>query len=173
MFSILRCSVASTGSKCSVWRLVRLLARWSTPTSKTPDHRSRVSRWIRNPRFGESLLPQQTTIAPTARASLRIWIITTVCHRIVDAEFKALADDLRLGHPDQRRVDRERCALRPQPRHLLERFDKFRPAIRVSAVVQRIDPDKHIVAVQHLGPRECVAEEDRVPRRDVGDGDLR
>ena len=62
------------------------------------------------------------------------------------------------------------AGFRGQARQFFELSDEFRPAIRVSAVVQRVHSDENIVRPDHFGPGQSVAQEDCVPRRDVGNG---
>ena len=53
--------------------------------------------------------------------------------------------------------------------HILERFDKFRAAIGVAAVIDRVYAEKNVIRRNYFGPGECVREEDSVARGDVGD----
>src|SRR6476646_7134001 len=59
---------------------------------------------------------------------------------------------------------------RRHPRQFFKLSDEFRPAIRVSAVIQRVHPDENIMRAYYLSPGQSVAEEDCVSRRDVGNG---
>jgi hypothetical protein len=54
-------------------------------------------------------------------------------------------------------------------RQFLERFDEFRAAIGVAAVVDCVYADENIIGRNDFRPGECIREEDRVTRGDVGD----
>ena len=57
--------------------------------------------------------------------------------------------------------------------HLLEGGEVFRPAIRVTRVVDRVDPDENIIAAQYLGPGQSQRQHDGVARRHIGDRNTR
>ena len=92
----------------------------------------------------------------------------------VDAQPLALAHDIRLGHMLERRMDREALALDARLggdlRQPFERRDELRPAVGIARIIQRIDPDEQVARARRLRPAEREAEEDRIARRDIGDG---
>jgi hypothetical protein len=64
---------------------------------------------------------------------------------------------------------------RPRPTlwwqiHIRSKASCLRPAVRVSAVVERIDPDEDVLGAEDLRPPERVREENGVARRHIGDG---
>src|SRR5687768_3834529 len=87
----------------NVDRRMGTLHPYSVVSESEGDARLRlIPRRIRHARLGEALLAQQATVAPPARAALRVGVVARVRHRIIDAEFDAPADDLRLGHVHER-----------------------------------------------------------------------
>src|SRR3984957_20824904 len=52
-------------------------------------------------------------------------------------------------------------------RHLLERRDEFRTAVRVTRIIDRVDADEYVRAFQHLRPRHRERKENSVARGDV------
>ncbi len=71
---------------------------------------------------------------------------------------------------DRRAFD---AGTRREPRQRLERGEVLRAAVGVPAVVERVDANEDVVRAEHLGPRECVGEEDRVASGNVRHGDVR
>ena len=66
-----------------------------------------VVKRILHPSLFETFFSEQATVALTAGVALVVWIIAGVGEGIVDAQFKALLDDLSFGHLDQRGMDFE------------------------------------------------------------------
>ncbi len=102
------------------------------------------------------------------------WIVARPAEPEIEPEPRALADDVRLGHVLERRLDAERIALDPrlgrefgQP---LECGDEFGTAIRITRIIERVDADIDIARTRRLGPAEREAEEDRIAGGDIGDG---
>ena len=56
--------------------------------------------------------------------------------------------------------------------HLLECLYEFRPAVRVSAVIQGIDSDEDIGCAKHLGPSQGYRKKNGVSGWDIGNRDL-
>ena len=92
----------------------------------------------------------------------------------IDAELATALDDLLLVERQERGVDPEPAVLfdsgaRGQIGELLERAKKLGPAVGIARVIDAIDADENVKRPEGLGPCEGEAEEDGVPRRDVGD----
>ena len=62
-------------------------------------------------------------------------------------------------------------ALVPEARHLLHGGQPLGPAVGVARRVEHVDADDDLGRACDLGHGDRVGEEDRVARRDVGDGD--
>ncbi len=58
-----------------------------------------------------------------------------------------------------------------QVRQRLERPEELRPAIRITRIVDAVDPDEDIEGAERLGPGQGQREEDRVPGGYIGDRD--
>ncbi len=58
-------------------------------------------------------------------------------------------------------------------RHLLVRLDVLGSAVRIPAVVERVDADEDVLGLEDLRPREREGQEDGVSRGYVGDRDAR
>src|SRR6266446_138348 len=67
-------------------------------------------------------------------------------------------------------VDAVYSRFRRHPRQFFKLSDEFRPAIRISAIIQRVHPDENVVRAYYLSPGQSVAKEDCVSRRHVGNG---
>ena len=96
-----------------------------------------------------------------------------MCKRKIDAELDCFTNDFGFGKFDQWRVnvkvsafDAGFCSKVGQS---LERFDKFRAAIRVAAVINCIYADKNVAGVNHFGRGKRVSQKNGVARRDVCD----
>ncbi len=85
-------------------------------------------------------------------------------------------DDLTLGQKEQRGENVDRLAFQShsgaKTSHLLERLNKFRSAIRVAGIVTNIGPKKYAGGTQHLGIGQCQTQENCIPGRNIGDGNL-
>ena len=94
----------------------------------------------------------------------------------VEPEPRALAHDIGLGHVLERGVDAETLALDPglgrERGHVLERGDEFGAAIGIARIIERIDPDYQVARARGFRPAQRQAEEDRVARGHIGDGDV-
>ena len=147
-----------------------------TVSSKTASSRfiSRRSGSDRQSGFLKSFQPQLAGIAATAGVSFGRWIVATVGEREVDAQAGALADDFRFREMKERSADFKTRAVNTgfgrERRQIFKRAQEFRPAIRITAVVDRIHAEKNISAVEDLGPRERIGKEDGIARGNVGDG---
>ena len=62
---------------------------------------------VRKARLGEALFAQEARVASAAGSAGGVGVVTAVSQREVDAVVVALADDLGLGEPDERRVEGE------------------------------------------------------------------
>src|SRR4051812_20682305 len=107
-----------------------------------------VANWICDSRFAETFQSQETGIAFAAGETFWCRIVTTVRERKVDAEFDYFPNDFGFGQFDQRRVNSEPSAFDtgfgPDIGQVLEGFDKFRSAVGVAAVVDRVDTEKNV-----------------------------
>ena len=50
-----------------------------------------------------------------------------------------------------------------------KRFDEFRPAVRIAAVIDRVYTNKNVSGRNYFRPAERKSEKDGVPRGDIGD----
>src|SRR3954464_4027382 len=55
---------------------------------------------------------------------------------------------------------------------LFECRNEFRPAVGITAVIDRICANKNVRCAQNLAPGEGIGEKDGVPRRHISDGDV-
>ena len=135
-----------------------------------------VLQRVFDPRLFESFESEQTTIAGATGESGFIRVIATVGEPVIDAEVESFFDDLGFGHVDERGVDFHfsrsfHTGFGGQVGECLERADKFGTAVRISAIIDRVHPDKNIVALLDLGIGQRIGQKDGVPRWHVGDGD--
>src|SRR5437660_2135145 len=83
-----------------------------------------VLRRIRNPRLCEPPFANQTRVTPPTGPPRSIGVVAGVGQRVVDAERGAAANDVSLGHADERRHDARFTAFvsaaRPSHDHLLK-----------------------------------------------------
>jgi len=79
-----------------------------------------------------------------------------VGERKIDAKLDGFADDLGFGEFDQRRVNFEAAAFDtgfcPEIGEGLERFDEFRPAIRVAALIDCVHAEKNVASLNYFRP---------------------
>src|SRR5579864_2571164 len=94
-----------------------------------------VARGIGNARRVEPVAAQAARVAPPAGAPLGIGVVAGDREGKVHAALGALADDLRLGHAHERRLDRDGVpldrALGGEVRHALEGTQVIGPAIGI------------------------------------------
>src|SRR3954453_21739869 len=116
---------------------------------------SPVLRRIGNARFLESLPPQDARVAVPARPPRGIGVVARVRERVVDAELDAAADDVALGHVDERRHAARPAMLDAAARarldHALERAEDLRPAVGIAAEVDRVHAEPDLRRLAHLG----------------------
>src|SRR5262245_20289594 len=98
-----------------------------------------VARWVADFRFVEAFPAEEAAVAVAAGAALVVGTIAAQCQAVVDAELEAGADDVGLGHAQQRRVDAEMAAaldarLGRQVREPLELGEILRPAVGIAGV---------------------------------------
>ena len=124
------------------------------------------SRRIGGARFVEAARAQAAAVTPAAGAAFRIRIVAAVSELVAEPERKALAHDLGLREPEQRRQNPQRPSVdagpRRQRRDALERLEIFRTAVRVAGVVQGVDADHDGLRPDHFRPAERQRQEDRV-----------
>src|SRR5436305_9615039 len=134
-----------------------------------------VANRIFHPGFAKAFEPQETGIAFAAGETFRRWIITTVGKRKIDTEFEGLANDFGFGKLDQRGVNLKASAFQAgfssNVGERLERFDEFRTAIGVAAVIDCIYTEKNVSGLHHVRQGECVRPTTAVTGTDVGDWD--
>ena len=79
--------------------------------------------------------------------------------RKIDTELDRFANDFGFGKFDQRRVDLEASAFDTgfgsKIGQILKRFDEFRPAIGVAAVIDRVYAEKNVIGLESLPPRQA------------------
>src|SRR5947199_8847819 len=123
--------------------------------------------------FTKALQAQETGIAFAAGETFGRGIVTTVRERKIDTELDRFANDFGFRKLDERRVNLEASAFYTgfcaKIGQVLKRFDKFRPAIGISTVIDRVYAEKNVVGRNHLRPGKCVREEDGVARGHVSD----
>src|SRR5262245_53796211 len=127
-----------------------------TPTSDpSPCSEKKISA-IFNVRLFESLLPQQTRVALSARLACWSGIVAAVRQSELQPQRGCEFDDLRLAEMQQRCMDRQlpplHSGLGGERGHSLVRLDVFRTAIRIARVVERINTQENVAAFDHLGP---------------------
>ena len=133
----------------------------------------RVADWIFNSCFAEAFEAQETGIAFATGETFRRRIVTTVGERQIDAELDCFVNDVGFGKFDQRGVNLEASAFHTgfgsDIGEVLERLDKFRPAIWVAAVVDCVYADKNVIGRNHFRPGKRISEKDGVACGDVCD----
>src|SRR6266513_5811960 len=92
----------------------------------------------------------------------------------IDAELACFADNFSFRKLDERRVNLKAPAFDPgfcpESGQGLKRFDEFRSAIGIAAVIDRVYAEKNVIGRNYFCPRNRVSQKDGVARRDVGDG---
>src|SRR5215213_7592310 len=134
-----------------------------------------VARGVGNPGLVEPFSTKLTGVAVAASEAVGGGIVAAQRERVVDAEGASELDDLALAEMEQRRLDAHGrgtldAAARGEVGHVLERLDVLGTAIGIARVVERVDADEDVGGAEYLRPGEAEGEEDRVARRDVGDG---
>ena len=127
--------------------------------------------------LGEAFEAELAGVAAAAGSARFGGVVTAMGQCIIDADSGTGLDDLCFGHLDDGRVDGIAAPALDrggggEVGHGFKRGDIVGAAIGIAAVVGSIDADVDIPGPQHLGPGQCIAEEDRIPRGDIGDGDL-
>ena len=114
-----------------------------------------------------------TRIASTTRTPIGCRIVATVRERKIDAQFGSAPDNFCFRQQDQRSMDSESLAFhagfRCELGKIFKRRDELRPAIRIAAVIERVDADEDIGRVKHFRARERVREKNGVSRRHISD----
>jgi len=102
-----------------------------------------------------------------AASALLIRVVATVCEGVVHSKLGAGEDNLcfcLLYDRDMNEVST--LALDggggSEIGGLLESGYEFGPAVRIAAVVGRVDADEDVERTEHLGPGECIAQEYRI-----------
>jgi hypothetical protein len=131
---------------------------------------------IHHPRLLKPRQPQQTRITMPAALPLNRRVIARMRQPIRHPQRQPLANNLRLRHPHQRRMNMKRLPTRrihPRPRRqirqLLKRRHKLRPAIRISRIIHRVHPQKNIKRLRRLRKRQRKTQKHRVPCRHIRD----
>ena len=113
---------------------------------------------IGDPHSGKARAPQAASVAAAACLALLVRLIAGHRLPVIDAESRALADDLGLGQGDERCVNTAGIAFDTGPgrerRQPPEGLDELRTAVGVSAGVENIDADEYIARTEHLDPRQ-------------------
>ena len=133
----------------------------------------RITNRILYSGFAKAFEPQETGIAFAAGKTIRRWIVTAVGKRQIDAELYGFTDDFGFGEFDQRGVNLKASAFHAgfssNIGDGLERFDEFRTAIRVAAVIDCIYTEKNVSGLNHFRPAKRVSQKNGVTRRNVSD----
>jgi glycosyltransferase involved in cell wall biosynthesis len=113
-----------------------------------------------------------------ARAAIGRGVVATVRQPERNAKLLRQFDDLRFCQPQQRRVDlKARAAFHAcfggEIRHALVGLDVLGAAIRVARIIERVDADKDIGALDRLRQGERVRKEDRIACGHVSDRNAR
>ena len=91
---------------------------------------------------------------------------------VINSQIKPTLNNFGFGQINQRRMDRQLAALYSghggQVGHFFIGLNKFRAAVGIAAVIQRIHADKDIIRFQHFRPSERIGEEHGVSGRNVG-----
>jgi hypothetical protein len=132
-----------------------------------------VANWICDSGFVKAFEPQETGIAFAARDTFGRRVVTTVGKRKIDAELDGFANDFSFRQLDQGRMNLKPSALNPgfcsKVGQGFERFDEFRAAIGVAAIIDRIDAEKNVIGWDYFGPGKRISEENRVACGHVSD----
>ena len=106
-----------------------------------------------------------------ASASVRQRIVTTVGQRKIDIELDGFANDVRFRHFDEGRVNLNPSAFNAglcrDVRQRFENRDEFRPAVRITAVIDRVCADEDVPGRNRFRPGQRMREEDGISRRDI------
>src|SRR5438093_1483671 len=133
-----------------------------------------ITNWIFYSGFTKAFKPQQTGIAFAAGETFWSRIVTTVRERKIDTQLDGFENYLSFGKFDKRCVNLEASAfharLCSKIRQSLKRFNEFRTAIGVPAVVNRVYAEKNVISLNDFRPSKCVGQKDRVARGHVRDG---
>src|SRR5205823_438807 len=125
--------------------------------------------------FAKAFEPQETGIAFAAGETFQRRIVTTVGDREINIELDCFANDFGFRKFDKRRVNLKAFAFDAcfcsEIGQGLKRFDEFRAAIRVAAIIDRVYAKENVAGSDHLRPGKRVREKDGVTRGDVRDRD--
>jgi hypothetical protein len=90
----------------------------------------------------------------------------------IDLQLNGFANDLRFGELDQRGVNLNASTLDPgfgaDVGERFEKRDELRPAIGITAVIDRVCADENVSGRNRFRPGERVREKNCVPRRNIG-----
>src|SRR4030095_9593149 len=106
--------------------------------------------------FAKTFEPKETGLALAAGETVRCRIITTVSERKIDTELDGFANDFSFRGFDQRGVNLKPSAFDAgfgsNIGQGLERFDEFRTAIGVAAVINGVHTEKNVIGRDHFRP---------------------
>jgi hypothetical protein len=116
---------------------------------------------------------QKTGVALSTGGAVFFGIITAVSTRIVDSQGKSFPDNLFLRHVNERGMNLQYpFALCPgpggQPGHFCKGLKLCRPAVRVAAIIQGIDPYENIICPNYFSPCHGVGQENGIAPRHIG-----
>src|SRR5262249_51816234 len=99
-------------------------------------------------------------------------VVTTHGEREVHTELRAVLDDLRLGHLNQRGVNAKTPRVldggfRRQVGEAFEGVEELRPAVGIAGVVVDVGPDEDVECADALRESEREAQQDRITRRHI------
>ena len=125
-------------------------------------------------RCSEPRLPDATGIANPASAAFFIRLITRNCQAEIDTKVVARLNDFLLRHVHQRNMDGQSLAFDSnfgsEIGHDFEGFDVFGTAIWVTGIVDCVDTNKNIAAIQRFSPRQRERQHDGIAGGHVSDG---
>src|SRR6187200_962678 len=148
-------------------RLSSSRSRSSTPACPL------VFRRVLESHLPKALESKLAGIASTAGRTIRGRVITADCNAVIQSQRQTPLDDFTLGELDQRCVDGNAASFlhaRPgrQISHALEGLEVFRPAVGISAIVERVGSDEDVAGAHHLRYTERERQKNGVPSGHVG-----
>jgi len=129
-----------------------------------------IGNRVRHSDLRKTVQPQRAGVALAARRTVRAGIIAAVSETVIHPEFFSPLNDLRLGQIGQLpegRIETQMLmtlngCVHCQDGHCLEGADKFGTAIRITEVIERLDPNEDSRALSDLGKCQGIGEKNGV-----------
>ena len=132
-------------------------------TEASPKHpslvtgaRSLIRGWIGDTSFFETLSAQCTRVAGSTGAPVVVCAITGNGQRVINAQSHAFLNDLSLRQGNKRcmyTITRSfYTGFCGEVRQVFECVYKFRPAVRITGIIDGVDPQKDITGAKYLSP---------------------